>query len=263
MIYVLIIIVLLLTGVILYLLSDRKKVNVDLKYTTDKLKTILMNESDEQVRVFTDRQDFQNLLIEINQLLQTNHEVKADSKRNELVLKRMFSNVSHDLRTPLTVIIGYIESMTVNKNMPYEEQQSLLKILLTKTNTLIELINNFFDLAKLDSGDLLIPLENIVVNEICRQNILGYYDQFSENDIQLELSIPKENILCHANKDVLNRILDNLISNALKYGDISTHKICIEISISQNSPCIRILDNGQNLDKETGGEQMRLFHPLI
>jgi signal transduction histidine kinase len=134
-------------------------------------------------------------------------------------MRKMLSNISHDLKTPLTVVLGYIETMKLDDNIDYEERKALLTKVENKTIEVLELINKFFDLAKLESGDKDIPLTQVNMNEICRKSILAFYDILTSKGFQVIIDIPEENIYSKGNEEALERIMNNLISNSIKYGN--------------------------------------------
>jgi signal transduction histidine kinase len=136
-----------------------------------------------------------------------------------MTMKKMLSNISHDLKTPLTVVLGYIEAIKLDRNISNEERDVLLSKVDNKTHEVLELINKFFDLAKLESGDKDIPLTRINMNEVCRKNILTFYDILTSKGFEVIIDIPESNIYTMGNEEALDRILDNLISNAIKYGN--------------------------------------------
>ena len=80
------------------------------------------------------------------------------------------------------------------------------------------LITQFFTLAKLEAGDTDMPLERLNVNEACRENILDFYELLSQKNFEVEINIPDHVLYANANKDALQRIMFNLISNAIRYG---------------------------------------------
>ncbi|WP_337445660.1 ATP-binding protein [Ornithinibacillus scapharcae] len=112
----------------------------------------------------------------------------------------------------------------------------------------IDLINQFFDLVKLDSGDYSIPLTRVSVNEICRKNILEYYDLLQTKNIQVEVNIPEHNFYILGNEDGLNRALSNLISNAIRYG-IDGGIIGLTIREVGDDIAIDIWDRGKGIAK--------------
>ncbi|MEM5591201.1 histidine kinase dimerization/phospho-acceptor domain-containing protein [Niallia circulans] len=104
-------------------------------------------------------QQLKDLLININQVLDDRHEKSREFIKMEHSMKRMLANISHDLKTPLTVIAGYIEMFQKDFPITETERVQLLSQVHDKTMELIQLMNTFFDLAKLESGDKEIPLK--------------------------------------------------------------------------------------------------------
>lgn len=151
-----------------------------------KLEEILETGSDEKVMVFTDNPVLMELGGQINRLLIDRQKIRADFKREEISSKKMLANISHDIKTPLTVILGYLEIMRLN-----HADHEMLKKVETKANQVMNLINQFFTLAKLESGDTNINLGKVNINEICRENVLEFYDILLQKDFDVDLFIPE------------------------------------------------------------------------
>lgn len=219
MIYFLSIIILILLGIICFQYMSQKKRSADLKYTYKKLDNIIDNSSNEKLLVFTDDKELISLLKGINKLLEYNQKVQADYSKTEIAMKKMLSNISHDLKTPLTVVLGYIETIKLDKDISREERDLLLCKVENKAREVLELINKFFDLAKLEAGDKDIPLTRVNVKELCLKTLLGFYDVLTSNGIEVHIDVPEESIFSMGNEEAIDRILNNLISNAIKYGN--------------------------------------------
>lgn len=166
----------------------------------------------------TDQHSIQFLLIQINRLLAYNQKVFADYASTKDSLRKMISNMSHDLKTPLTVILGYVEKLKLDDKLSEDEKEKAILRLHEKVVGLISLLNQFFDLVKIESDDYMIPLSKISLNEICRKNVLDYYDLLLSKGLQVEIDIPDRNFYILGNEHALNRILSNLISNSIRYG---------------------------------------------
>lgn len=132
-----------------------------LKKIGQKLEEIQDTDSDENVMVFTDNKVLMDLAAQINRLLENQRKVKVDFRRSEIASKKMLSNISHDIKTPMTVILGYLEIMRLNGS---GENEMLLKVE-QKARRVMELINQFFTLAKLEAGDTDIEISKIDVCE--------------------------------------------------------------------------------------------------
>lgn len=219
MIIFLLIIIVILVSIIYFGYKSQKHRSANLKYIHEKLNSIIVNTTSEKLLVFTEDKEIIPILIEVNKVLEHNQKILADYSKAEISMKKMLSNISHDLKTPLTVVLGYIETIKLSSDISSEERQTLLSKVENKTKEVLELINKFFDLAKLESGDTDIPLTRINMNEVCRRNILAFYDILTNKGFEVIIDIPENNIYSLGNEEALDRIINNLISNAIKYGN--------------------------------------------
>lgn len=212
---------------------------------SQKLEEILDTDSDEKVMVFTDNPSLIFLATQINRLLVDRQKVRADYRRSELASKRMLSNISHDIKTPMTVILGYLEIMRVNG----DPRQEMLGKVEATAHRVMELITQFFTLAKLEAGDTELERSKLNLNEVCSENILSFYELLSTQDFQIEVDIPNAPIFVMSNSDALQRILFNLISNAIRYGADGKYLGMVLRSDEENA-YIDIIDKGRGIPKE-------------
>ena len=103
-----------------YITINAFKYNKKTKKISENLENILDTDSDETVMVFTDNQVLKDLVTQINRLLESRQKVKVDYRRSEIASKKMLSNVSHDIKTPMTVIMGYLEIIRLNGELSHE-----------------------------------------------------------------------------------------------------------------------------------------------
>lgn len=212
---------------------------------SQKLEEILDTDSDEKVMVFTDNPSLISLATQINRLLVDRQKVRADYRRSELASKRMLSNISHDIKTPMTVILGYLEIMRVNG----DPRQEMLGKVEATAHRVMELITQFFTLAKLEAGDTELERSKLNLNEVCSENILSFYELLSTQDFQIEVDIPNAPIFVMSNLDALQRILFNLISNAIRYAADGKYLGMVLRSDEENA-YIDIIDKGRGIPKE-------------
>lgn len=244
----LLVVIVVLIGIICFQYKRQKQRNTSLKYIHEKLNSIILNSTSEKLLAFTDDKELIPILTEINNLLDLNEKVLAHYSKTEITMKKMLSNISHDLKTPLTVVLGYIETIRLDSNMSSEERNALLSKVENKTEEVIELINKFFDLAKLESSDKDIPLTRINMNEVCRKNILNFYDILTTKGFEVIIDIPENNIYCLGNEEALDRTINNLISNAVKYG--SEGKILgLSLRCDEESVYIEVWDKGRGINE--------------
>lgn len=198
----LLIVIAVLALVVLYQrFAFRREIQTRLIQISWKLEEILKSDSDEKVMVFTDEPVLMELTGEINRLLLDRQKVKAEFKRGEIASKKMLANISHDIKTPLTVILGYLEMMRLTG-----ADDEMLKKVEAKAKQVVDLINQFFTLAKLEAGDANITLSRINVSEICRESALGFYEILSQKHFEVELSIPERAVYAQGERDALQRI---------------------------------------------------------
>ncbi|ACK59507.1 sensor histidine kinase [Bacillus thuringiensis] len=226
----------------------RKNSSKNLRYTYEKLESIVNDKTGETLLVMTDDLELQKLLVAINQLLDAKQKTNADHAKVEISMRKMLSNISHDLKTPLTVILGYTEMLNKDKTISKEEQQILLEKVHTKTLEVMELIHKFFDLAKLESGDKAIEMTKVNMNEVCREKILSFYDLVTTKGFQVHIDIPERNIYALGNVEVLGRVLNNLISNAITYGD-DGKALGMTLRDDETSVYIDVWDKGKGIDE--------------
>lgn len=244
-IFLLTIIILLLFLIILYQrFIFNRGIQSKIKRINRKLEEISETGSDEKVMVFTDNPVLMELGGQINRLLIERQKIKADFKREEISSKKMLSNISHDIKTPLTVILGYLEIMRINNS-----DDEMIKKVETKAKQVMNLINQFFTLAKLESGDVNINLCKININEVCRENVLEFYDILLQKGFKVDLYIPETSIFVQGDKDALQRILYNLLSNVIRYGADGKY-LGVFLRQDKNSVYIDVIDKGKGIKQE-------------
>ena len=218
MILLLSMVIVILLMIIAFQFYLRTKMNKELHQIQKKLSEIIEDGTAEKVLIQTNQQTIRLFLIQINRLLDHNQQVIADYAKTKESLRKMLSNMSHDFRTPLTVILGYVEKLILDQSMRETERTEVIDRLYQKTLSVIALLNKFFDLVKLESGDHVIPLGRLCVNEVCRKIVLDFYDLLKSKNLQVDIKIPEQNLYILGNEDALNRVLNNLISNSIHYG---------------------------------------------
>lgn len=221
----------------------------------DTLEQILDEKSDEKVMVFTDDKALIHLSSQINRLLDDRQRIQADFRRSEISAKNMLSNISHDIRTPMTVILGYLEIMRLEA----EGKDKMVAKVEQKARKVMELINQFFTLAKLESGDTQVEMGRVNLSECCRENVLDFYELLTQKEFQVEIEIPEEPVFVEGNEEAIQRILFNLISNAVRYGSDGKY-LGIAVRTEGAFALIHVTDRGKGIEKAFAGTVFeRLF----
>lgn len=222
----------------------RTDIQTNLHKISTKLKEITDKDSSEQIMIFTENKELMELIAQINYLLENHLKSKADYRRSEIASKRMLSNISHDIKTPMTIILGYLEIMRIRGTKTDE----MLKKTEQKAKDVMELINQFFTLAKLESGGMDIELSRINICEVCRKSILDFYELLTRKNFQVDIELPENAVYVQGSKEVLQRILFNLISNVIRYG-VDGKYLGLFLRTDENSVYIDIIDKGKGIDK--------------
>ncbi|UQZ35830.1 sensor histidine kinase [Paenibacillus sp. PK3_47] len=239
------IIVLLLLVILRQYINARQHAR-QLEYTHTKLEGIIAAGSHERLLVFDSSPALQKLLTDLNRLLDVNHKGAVERARMEKSMRNMLANISHDLKTPLTVVLGYIETILQDGGMQPEERERMLRTIHGKAEEVISLMNRFFDLAKLESGDKEIPLHRIEVGEVCRKNLLSFYDRVTAGGSEVQLDIPDEPVYILGNEEALDRVLSNLLANAITYGGAGGI-LGLKLHSDEEQVCIEVWDRGKGI----------------
>lgn len=236
-------------------ISFRRGTRRALTQITKALQNRLDSGTDESVLVFTDNRALMDLAAQINRLLEAHKKVRADFRHSEIAAKKMLSNISHDIKTPMTVVLGYLEILRLNGTADPDMVQKAEQ----KAQSVMALINEFFTLAKLEAGDMDLSPAALQLNEMCRESLLDFYGLLQRHAFAVEAEIPDAPVYAQANKDAVRRILENLIANAIKYG-ADGHYLKIALRTTESCALIDITDKGKGIEKAFAGEVFdRLF----
>ena len=168
----------------------------------------------------------------INEISDASKAAVEKEGRNQRLKTELISNVSHDLKTPLTSIIAYIDLLkTEGLNSP--EAPKYLEVLDQKTNRLKQLTEDLFEAAKASSGDMPVRLESIEMVSVARQALGEMSSRVEEAGLDFILSTPEEKYYAVADGQLMWRVMENLISNAVKYA-LPGSRVYIDLSTRTN-----------------------------
>lgn len=243
--FFLMILIAFLLGVIFYQrIAFRIGMRVRLREISGKLKEINDTGSDERVFAFTNDSELMELMTQINRLLENYGKARAEHRRSEMASKKMLSNISHDIKTPMTVILGYLEILRMNGG----ESDEMLAKTERKAKDVMELIDQFFTLAKLESGDMALEAARIDLCEVCRESILDFYELLTKEDFEVDIALPETPVYVQGNQEAVGRILSNLISNVIRYGAEGKY-IGLSLWTDEKSVFLAVADKGKGIDK--------------
>ena len=187
-----------------------------LRMAAAELKAIAQNlEENRVLKLEAADRDLEEFLAEINRALSEIRREKNEFARREQELKKQIENISHDLRTPLTSILGYLKLMDV-QNMPEEERESLDTVR-RKAEALSRLIGQFYDYSRVTSEDYLPELKEMDLGRLLRETVLDSWREIEERQLEFTFHIPEGSVMIWGNENGAERIIRNLLQNAGRY----------------------------------------------
>ncbi|NFT15722.1 HAMP domain-containing histidine kinase, partial [Clostridium botulinum] len=237
---ILIIIIIILS---ILLLNDKIKT----KRITAKLNEILKENSRERIKFYNLSTNKKELVREINIFLDKYQSISIDNKNYKEHHQKMISNISHDIRTPLTALMGYVDLLSDN-SITKEKKEEYISIIRERGTALKDLMEEFFQMAKLECNDVEITIEKFNISEVVRKNIITFMNEINERNITPKINIGDEEIFALGDKNYTSRIITNLISNSLKYG-YEGKVIGIDLKEDNKWVTLSIWDKGKGIDK--------------
>lgn len=187
-------------------------------------KIIEQLKNDEHIRVTLNNSSIEELANAINKKISKCKEEQVNINKREEKLKESIANLSHDLRTPLTSIQGYL---TLLEECNDKDKERYLEVIRLKATSLEKLIKDFYEISILDDNKFIIETYSIDITSIIGEVLMSNYSLFSEKDIEPRMNIPKEEMMIIGEVVACERIIQNLITNAIKYstGEIELNLI--------------------------------------
>lgn len=161
--------------------------------------------------------------------------------------RRLLADISHDLRTPITSIAGYVDALQRGLG---DEPERYLAVLAQKTAELAQLTDDLFYSARIDAGDLELSSQRLDLAEAVRRSVLGFEPQLSARGVRVQVDLPETPCIVEADPSAVNRILSNLISNALHHGERMT---CFTVALVTEQPpayAVRISNDGATIPRD-------------
>ena len=171
----------------------------------------------------------------LNELLELRRKEKRHYQEKEALIADTYTNLSHDIRTPLTSLDGYFQLMEECENV--EDQKRYLNIIHERIHSLNEMLEELFMFTKLKNESYRLELVPCCMNRILKETVFSYYDDWVRREIQPDIHITEEQLYIDGNKQGLSRIIQNVIKNGLDHGE---KKISIVLEREQERAVLRI-----------------------
>ena len=246
-----------------------RNLNNEVIYIRERLGTLAAvhdTRENSYILVPSENTGIRELSAQLNRLLDLFYQQKAEYQRARKAMEQVLANISHDLRTPLTVLKGYSELLMkeMRKESGFRRIQDIQEIqniqnmaarIDQKADELVIMINEYFTMSKIESGDMKIDLQRINLTQLCHEAILDYYDVLEEAQYDVEIQMGEMPVYVCADAEALKRILKNLIDNAVKHGGDGKY-LGIRLMNSSGRAAVEIEDHGTGI---APGEQEQIF----
>lgn len=231
--------------------SKNKKMVSDYKYINSRLLDITNENESNYILVPSDIRVVKETAEDINNLLEKFYGRQIDYNRNQKIILQIFTNISHDLRTPVTVLKGYIEMLYLQsqKEALSPAMRATVEKMQSNSQELVHSVNNLFDMAKIQSGDMILNIQKVNLTQVCHEIILEFYDLLERENFNVEVNIEDKPLYANVDTEAVQRILKNLIDNAIKYGSAGKF-LGISLYEEDSHICIAVEDHGAGISEK-------------
>ena len=182
---------------------------------------------------------------------------QKESQRQMNERNMLYSCIAHDLKTPMTSVQGFATALKEGKVKP-EEQAEIYEIIYNKSCYMNELLDTMFAFSKLNTDAYKLSLREVDLCALVRELVAFHYDEYEKMDMDLDIDIPEEAIICNADEKEMKRAISNLLVNAYKHNEKGAH-ILVRVSAQGDMVRIIVADNGDVINKKVA---TTIFEPF-
>lgn len=153
---------------------------------------------------------------ELTELARSFNKMAEDIQSKDDMQKQFLSNVSHDLRTPMTTIAGFIDGI-LDGAIPYDKQEYYLNIIKNEVQRLNRLVSSLLDISRLQSGYRKFDKKQFNICETMRQTVISFENQFNEKKLDVEVDVEHFDMYAYGDEDAINQVIYNICHNAIKF----------------------------------------------
>lgn len=225
------------------------------------IERILTTETNALLTISSHDGEMKRLAAALNVELRNLRKQRHRYEQGDLRVKEAVANISHDIRTPLTALCGYLELAKQQiAQMPEQDAAETLRrylgIMENRAEVLTQLTEELFRYAVVTSDISTVIFEEVILNHLLEESISIYYAALKENKITPVIFIPENMVKCRLNKNILSRIIGNIISNAIKYSDGD-----LRITLTENGEMV-FSNHASGLDEVQAGKLFDRFYTV-
>ena len=232
--------------VILFLFTKLGRVREQLSVIEEALEDIKSGNLNR--RMLTKKNDMtRKICYGINEIAMNSQTQLIRQKQSEQAYKRLMTSISHDVKTPLASLVGYLEAIEC-RIVTGEEKEEYVHVAFEKAHYLKHFVENLFEWVKLDSGEQIFCFELLDLNEVSRNIIADWISVLENSDFKYEFDIPETEYLMRIDVNAYSRILNNLLQNVLIHS--KGNKVIFCISENDRQARITLADNGRGISPD-------------
>ncbi|SFK09331.1 Signal transduction histidine kinase [Halobacillus dabanensis] len=232
--------------VLIFLLIRHYFLKKEIKRTALQLYEINREITSKKINIHFYDKDLEKLAEEINRQIDLTKNAQAEKRSSENELKQAISYISHDIRTPMTSILGYIqflESDEITKELKHE----YTGIIKNSAKRLKVLLEDFFELSLIEQMDYPLKYERVELNSLALDVLLGFYEEFNQRNLTPDIHTPEEDLFIYADPSAVKRVIENLTMNALRY---STGHVTIQLSQENQSIYLNVCNSANHFEEQ-------------
>ena len=208
-----------------------------------------------------DDNEFSDMASNLNYMIKELNALMERERESERTKNELITNIAHDLRTPLTSIIGYLELISKSKNLTEETRVNYTEVAYTKAKKLQKLIEDLFGFTKLNYGKIALNLSKVDLVKLLTQLMDEFYPSFSNNNLAYSLKSNVNTVIITADPNLLARLFENLIGNAIKYG-ADGKEINVKIAATASIVKVSVINYGKVIPEDEIGLIFEKFYRL-
>lgn len=229
--------------VISYLLGKLHRVRGQLFLIRDALNDIKAGNLNRRVLV-RESDLTKQICYDINEIAMSSQSRLIQQKQSEQAYKRLMTSLSHDVKTPLASLVGYLEAVE-SKMVTGAEKEEYIRVAMEKAHHLKDFVTALFEWVKLDAGEQIFHFEVCDLNELSRDIMADWVPLLENHDLSYEIEIPETEYMTRVDSTAYTRILNNLLQNILTHSDAS--KVFLTVTETEQQAKIVVADNGNGI----------------
>lgn len=232
--------------IVVYWRLIRRYHQMQMRHVIMELHYIAEGNFDHRVN-FTVNTDLQKVIDSINSLVDSTVQAMEEERQIEQSKDELVTNVSHDIRTPLTSIIGYLGLLRSGAVKNKTDEQKYIEIAFVKANQMKSLADDLFEYTTVRQGNTKLAFAPIKIDSMLQQVAAGFELEAEQKNIKIDVNVLPEDLTVEVDPEKMGRVFNNLVANALKYGEGASEIVLSAKKISTNSVEIDIANNGAEI----------------